>query len=174
MLAPDIRFGRSPAARLSRRAAGVLGILVAAILLGIMLLTCVDVVGRYFLSKPVPGAFEITELAMGALIFTSLPLVTLHRQQVTVDLFDFVVPERWKRAQSFVLYLISALCLAVVSWRLWVKAGQMHQYGDTTASLQITVYPLVYYMAVQAALTAVLLVVMAFLDSGHVKKEESP
>ena len=42
-----------------------------------VLLTCVDVVGRYFLNRPLTGAFELTEHAMGALVFSSLPLVAL-------------------------------------------------------------------------------------------------
>lgn len=168
MLAPEIRFGSSALARLSRRVDTVLGLAAALTLVGIMLLTCVDVAGRYVFNSPVPGAFEITELAMGALIFTSLPLVTLRRQQVTVDLFEQLVPERLRRAQLVVIYLVSAACLVAVAWRLWIKAGFMVQYGDTTATLHIMIYPLVYYMSAQAAFTAAFLLVMARLDTGSV------
>ena len=55
-------------------------------LIGIGLLTCIDVFGRYAIGRPLQGAFEVSELAMGALIFTSLPLVTMRGQHVTIDL----------------------------------------------------------------------------------------
>ncbi len=139
----------------------VLGGLAALTLLFIMLLTCVDVAGRYIFNAPVPGALEVTEFVMGALIFTSLPLVTLRQEQVTVDLFEQFIPRFVKPALHVLLNAVSCACLAVISWRLWVKAGQMLNNGEFTAVLQVKIWPLVYYMSFQAAVTAfVLLLIM--------------
>lgn len=135
----------------------VLGGLVALTLLFIVLLTCVDVAGRYVFTKPVPWALEVTELVMGALIFTSLPLVTLRQEQVTVDLFVQFIPRLVKPALHMLLNGVSCVCLAVISWRLWIKAGQMLNNGEFTAVLQAKVWPLVYYMSFQAAVTAFIL-----------------
>ena len=44
-----------------RRADAILGVAASAILLAMMLLTFVDVVARYVFSRPVRGAFEVTE-----------------------------------------------------------------------------------------------------------------
>ena len=63
----------------------LLGSATALILACIMLITCVDVAGRYVFSQPVPGALEATEIMMGALIFASLPLVTLRQQHQPGD-----------------------------------------------------------------------------------------
>ena len=78
----------------------------ALILAAIMLLTCVDVAGRYVFSMPVPGALEVSELMMGALIFTSLPLVTLRQQQVMIDLFEPFIPKFVKPALHVVIQLV--------------------------------------------------------------------
>ncbi len=138
----------------------LLGGAVALILAAIMLLTCADVAGRYVLSMPVPGALEVTELMMGALIFASLPLVTLRQQQVTIDLLDPFIPKGIKPVLHVLIQLTGGLCLAVISWRLWVKGGQMLQQGDTTAVLQLSIWPLVYFMSVLAAVTSVILLIM--------------
>lgn len=135
----------------------VLGGLVALTLLFIVLLTCVDVAGRYVFTKPVPWALEVTELVMGALIFTSLPLVTLRQEQVTVDLFVQFIPRFVKPVMHILVNAVSCACLAVISWRLWIKAGQMLNNGEFTAVLQAKVWPLVYYMSFQAAVTAFIL-----------------
>ena len=71
----------------------LLGSAAALILACIMLLTCLDVAGRYLLTMPVPGALEVTEIMMGALIFASLPLVTLRNEQVTIDIFTPFIPK---------------------------------------------------------------------------------
>jgi TRAP-type C4-dicarboxylate transport system permease small subunit len=138
----------------------LLGSATALILACIMLITCVDVAGRYVLSMPVPGGLEVTELMMGALIFASLPLVTLRQQQVTIDLLEPFIPKAVKPALHVLIQLTGGLCLAVISWRLWVKGGQMMQQGDTTAVLQLSVWPLVYFMSLLAAVTAVILLIM--------------
>lgn len=138
----------------------LLGSATALILACIMLLTCVDVAGRYVFNEPVPGALEVTEIMMGALIFASLPLVTLRNQQVTIDLFTHLIPRVIKPALHAAIQITSGTCLGVISWRLWVKAGQMLQQGDTTAVLQVKVWPLVYFMSLLAAITALILFLM--------------
>lgn len=138
----------------------LLGSATALILACIMLLTCVDVAGRYVMSMPVPGALEVTEIMMGALIFASLPLVTLRNQQVTIDLFAHLIPGFVRPGLQAVIQVVSGLCVAVIAWRLWVKGGQMIEQGDTTAVLQLKVWPLVYFMSVLAAFTAVILLLM--------------
>jgi TRAP-type C4-dicarboxylate transport system permease small subunit len=138
----------------------LLGSATALILACIMLLTSVDVAGRYVFNEPVPGALEVTEIMMGALIFASLPLVTIRNQQVTIDLFTPFIPGLFKPMLHVLTHLASGLCMGVISWRLWVKAGQMVQQGDTTAVLQVKVWPLVYFMSALAAVTALILFLM--------------
>lgn len=137
------------------------------LLAGIGLLTCIDVFGRYVLGRPLQGAFEVSELAMGALIFTALPLVTLRGQHVTIDLLDGVLPQRARRVQAVAVGLVSALCTAMLAWRLWARAGEMRGTGETTAILQLAVYPLVYYMAALSALAAIASIALATAEAGR-------
>jgi len=147
------------------RADGLLGIVAALVLIGLMLLTCVDVVGRYAFDKPIPGAFEITELGMGVLIFTSLPLVTLRREHVTVDMLEHLIPGFMRVAYQVVLDLVAAACVGIIGWRVWLKAHEMAAAGETTATLQIVVYPLVYYMSILTFVTAGLMLLLAWNDA---------
>lgn len=165
------RTAPHPLAAWLQRARFALGVAAALLLVAMVSLTTVDVVGRYFLSRPLPGAFELTELAMGAMVFSSLPLVTLSRQQVSVDLLESLVPRAWRRAQSMLLDLVGALCVAVIAWQLWLKAGHMADAGETTATLQVVVYPLVYYMAGLATVTVALMLAMAWGDAAGVLEE---
>lgn len=168
---PDAADAVSPAAAVAppppilRRAEWLLGGLAAVALVGMVLLTCVDVVGRYVLNRPLTGAFELSEMAMGALVFASLPLVTLRRQHVTVDLLDWLLPSGWRVVQDAATSLVAAVCVGVVAWRLWIKASEMMANGETTAVLKIPMYPLVHAMALLSFLTAVAILAMAWLDT---------
>ena len=59
----------------------------AVILLGLVALTCADVIGRYFFSSPVVGAVELVRICMAGIIFFSFPVEPvdiIHRRPPTV------------------------------------------------------------------------------------------
>jgi TRAP-type C4-dicarboxylate transport system permease small subunit len=153
---------RQPLDWFDRSAVPPLRFLAAAVLFGLMLLTCADVVGRYFLNRPVWGGFELTEMLLAALIFAGLPLVTLRNDHVTVDLLDPVTPDWLFRIQHVVACAIGFACTGYLAWRLWLRAAQLAQAGETTAVLRIELAGLAYAMAILMALTAVALLVLAF------------
>jgi TRAP-type C4-dicarboxylate transport system permease small subunit len=139
-----------------------LGLAAAALLFALMALTCVDVFGRYFFSRPVPGGLEVTEILVAAIVFAALPLITLREEHVMVDLFDALTPDWMLRVQYVAACLVSALVSGALGWRLLVRAGRMMDYGDTTAVLRIPLYPLTYSMAVLMGLTALVFLLAAF------------
>ena len=153
---------RPPLDWFDRAVVPALGYLAAALMLCLMLLTCVDVVGRYFFSRPMPGGFELTEVLLAALIFAGLPLVTLRGDHITVDLFDPVTSEWLFRIQHALASLIGAACTGCLAWRLWLRAEDLQRAGETTSQLQFRLAWLTYAMAVLMALTAVALLVTLF------------
>ena len=127
-----------------------------------MLLTCVDVIGRYFFNQPVSGGFEITEMLLAALIFCGLPLVTLRNEHVTVDVLDPVTPDWLFRLQHVVACLIGLLSTGYLAWRLWLRALNMDAAGETTAQLKFKLAYLTYAMSILMALTALALLMLTF------------
>jgi TRAP-type transport system small permease protein len=123
------------------------GLLSAAALFGIMVLTFVDVSGRKALSQSVPGSLELTELAMVLVIFGALPLVSLHGEHVVFDSLDRLLPPWLRRAQQALVSLFCAALLLGAAWLVWRKAGALAQFGDTTAILKISHAPFVYGMS---------------------------
>src|SRR3954470_13262285 len=119
-----------------------------------MLVTFVDVVARYLFNRPIRGAFEVTELLLLVLIFAGLPLVSHADEHVTMDFIDRILPAGGAR---LVLRIVHALCAALfffLTWQIWIKAGRISGYGDTTDVLRIPVGPFVYFMVAMIALTA--------------------
>jgi TRAP-type C4-dicarboxylate transport system permease small subunit len=141
--------------------------LAAAALFGIMWLTLVDVSGRKAISTSVPGSLELTELLMVAVIFAGLPLVSLRGEHVVFDSLDPLLPAWLRRAQSLLVDFCCALLLGGMAWLMWVKAGQMTEYGDTTAQLKIAQGPFVYAMSLLCGLTALVHGLLALAPTPH-------
>jgi TRAP-type C4-dicarboxylate transport system permease small subunit len=153
---------KPPLALFDRIVVPVLGYAAALVLFCLMLLTCVDVVGRYFLGTPVYGGFELTEMLLAALIFAGLPLVTLRDDHITVDLLDPVVPDWLLRVQHALACLIGFAATGYLAWRLWLRALNMDRAGETTAQFKFKLAYLTYGMSVLMALTALALLVLVF------------
>lgn len=131
-----------------------LALLGGVLLLGLMGLTVVDVIGRYLFNAPLVGATELTELLLAAVIFLGLPAVALAEEHVTVDLVTDRMPPRLQPWRLALAGLFSAVVLAVVTWRIWIYAGQIGSYGGATNSLRIPIAPLGYFCAVCTGLGA--------------------
>lgn len=157
---------------LDRAIEWTLGAATAFVLFIMMTLTCVDVVGRYLFNRPVAGGLEMIEILVAATVFAALPLVTLRQEHVTVDLLDAVTPDWVLRLQHFLGYVLSALVCGVLAWQLWIRAGRMFGYGDTTAVLRIPLYPLTYSMCALMGLSALIFLVLALRPPARRLKKE--
>jgi TRAP-type C4-dicarboxylate transport system permease small subunit len=133
----------------------VLGAAAALLLFGMMALTTADVVGRYFFNRPLRGAFEITELLLLTLIFAGLPLASRAGEHVTLDFVDMLLGAKGQVLLQRAVDLVCGVIILALAWRVWVKAGTIAGYGDTTDVLRVPVGPFVYFMTAMVAVTGV-------------------
>ena len=145
-----------PVSAWERRFDAALGFAASAILFAMMMVTFVDVIGRYVFNRPLNGAFEVTELMLLVLIFAGLPLVSHADEHVTMDFIDHVLTPGGRRIVIAIAQLICAATMLGLAWLIWVKAGKIAAYGDTTDVLRILVGPFVYFMAAMIALSGLI------------------
>jgi TRAP-type transport system small permease protein len=145
-------------ARLDR----VLGAAAAILLFGLMALTTADVIGRYVFNWPLRGAFEITELLLLTLIFAGLPLASRADEHVTLDFVDGTLGPKGRLLLRRLVDLVCGVLILGLAWRVWIKAGKIAGYGDTTEVLRLPVGPFVYFMAAMVALTGIVHLVKVF------------
>ncbi|KJY82995.1 TRAP C4-dicarboxylate transporter [Vibrio galatheae] len=131
------------------------------ILFSMMTLTCIDVVGRYLFEHPVTGSVELTEILLGALIFSTMPLVTWRKEHISVDLTDSVIPQKVKNIRDVGFDLVVAISLFVIGFKVWELAGRAEMYGEMTEYLEIPTHYFIYFLAASCWLTAITSVVLA-------------
>ncbi len=129
-------------------------------LLGIMAITFVDVVGRYFFNAPITFAVELIQLGMGLLVLFGLATTTLQRGHIAVDIIENLVPESIAKLFAAIAALCGLTFIGLLAWRLWDRSFKFMDDGLATDVLFLPVWPVVVLMSVAASLAAI----VAFLQ----------
>ncbi len=148
-------------------------------LFAMMVMTCIDVVGRYVFNSPLNGATELTELFMGILIFAVLPTVSFREEHVSVDLMDLWFPVKLINARQLLINVLATIMMATVAWRMWIFALKAVDYGDTTEYLAIQYAPIYFFISLTCAATSIALLLnipryikgQGPLSPGHVESD---
>ncbi|MEM8812470.1 MAG: TRAP transporter small permease [Pseudomonadota bacterium] len=144
-----------------------LSVIACLVLFGMMVLTFVDVAGRYLFSSPLPAAYEIIAFMMPVIIFFALPLTNRNEGHVTIDLFDTFVPPVLRRIQAVFVNLFAAGATGFVSWRLAMRSYDHYRFDEVTDELYLNLWLFSLMMAVLAAVAALIFVVNAYVHATH-------
>jgi len=144
--------------RLSRGTALAGGVL----LIGVMAMTVISVFGRYLLNAPIPGDYEITELACGVAVFAFFPYCHTRNGNIVVEFFTEKLRPRHKAALEAVHNCAFTLVAGLITWRLFV--GGMHKFidGETTLYLAIPLHWAYFPALLGAVLLTVVCAVVAY------------
>ncbi len=107
-------------------------------LLGMALMTVVSVIGRYLFSLPVPGDFELVEVACAITVFAFLPYCQLHNGNVVVDFFTMNVGTKTRNRMDSVGSFVFGMISALLTWRLALGGYDMYQYEEQTMILGLS------------------------------------
>lgn len=130
-------------------------LLASGALFVLMVLTCADVVGRYFLQSPILGAKELTEIGLAIVVFASLPVITWRGGQIVVDLVDHLLPTKVLNALLLLSALIVSASLYFVAFRIYAIGERNLKRGIMTDFLHIQTGYVIQFIAAFCWITAV-------------------
>ena len=131
----------------------ITGVTANLLLCTMVIVTCIDVVGRYFLSAPLLGAHELITLAMGVMIFLGLPLVTDTGEHLTVDLASNYLGPIGSRFQQIIVNTMGAFTLGLFSYLLVLHGLGLSEDLMTFQDFEIEQAPFAFLMAIMCILT---------------------
>lgn len=122
---------------------GALKVLGACCLVGMMGLTCVDVVGRYF-GHPVFGSVEL--VIFMATLTTALALPYTHEVNghIGVELFVRLLPPRTQTVIGLITSGLSVILISLITWRMADYAGTMRESGQVSMNLEFPEHLIIY------------------------------
>lgn len=115
------------------------------VLLGIVVLTCVSIVGRALVPldigfAPIRGIYDITEIGMAAAVFGFLPLTQYYEEHARVDLFQNALPNNVNLLLDVLFNIAMFIAALVGTHRLYLGMIDKQSYGETTLIAQIPVW----------------------------------
>ena len=135
--------------------------LVATALFVMMVITCLDVIGRYVVSRPFPGSAELVQYLMITAVFAALPVVTLRGEHINISLLDAMLGARSRQIHRALVCLLSSAIVAVLTHRFWLHAEMLAANRDVIGFLNLPVAPAAFLASLFSGLTTVLLIAMA-------------
>ncbi|MBD3666071.1 TRAP transporter small permease [Sulfitobacter sp. TSTF-M16] len=126
----------------------------AVILLGLVALTCVDVIGRYFFASPLVGAVELVRLCMAGIIFFSFPFMFLRNDHIIVDLIPLFRRGWIGWATAIVTLGLTIVVAYYIGDRVYDYAVRAMEDGDTTEYLHIPRWPIVGFITLSIFVAA--------------------
>jgi len=123
--------------RLEAWAARALGVIAGSALFSMMLLTFVDVIGRYGFHHSIFGAAEIVEHLMMITVFAGLAFISARNEHITVSLLDLVIARHFAAAQRWTSIAISVGCTLLITWQMFEHALDLWRSGRRTAVLDL-------------------------------------
>jgi len=148
---PPPRTGRAGAADWALTLPTGIACVCAALM---MVTTFLDVLLRYFVGRPIGGAFEITELSMGLLVFFALPSVMMRRENIAVTLLVDRLTPRTRAVLAALGDLICALVLLFVAWRMGLHGARLLRFNEVTMELAVPKGAIAQTMAVMLVVAA--------------------
>jgi TRAP-type C4-dicarboxylate transport system permease small subunit len=139
--------GESRLYRLNGLATLWLARIAAVIMAFLALMTFADVGARYFFNRPFDFSVELTELSMGLIVYLGVGLTTHENGHVRVDFVTLKLSERVRAAVDALTSLIALAFLAVMIWRLWLRALVLFEKHDVSQVLHLPFWPVAFAMA---------------------------
>jgi len=140
-----------PVGRVLYRIAWVLALIGGLLVCGMAGLTTVSVIGRSLFASPIPGDYEIVGVLNGVAIFAFLPYCQLMSGNVIVDFFTMKASPRLKGLFDAFGSLIYLAIGALLTWRLYYGAIDMHRYNEVTTTVSFprwSTFPLAIFCMV--------------------------
>jgi len=109
--------------------------------------TFCDVIARYMFNRPFSFTVEGTELMMGLIVFLGVGLTTHEDGHISVDIVTLRLSDWMRALVVLITNLLAFGFLALMVWRVWLRAAVLLDKGDTTQILLLPVWPFAFVMA---------------------------
>jgi len=134
-------------------------------LIGMMIITVADVIGRYVFSNPIKRTWELVSFS---LVFASAFALGYYQIKKGYIRVDFLLKRFPEKMRAVLTILANSLGLAAFSLLCWQAALYTQYYlsitrGNATDTLHIPLYPFVLVLAIGAGMLALVLL----FDLGH-------
>ncbi len=116
-------------------------------LVGMMLLTCVDVIGRKF-GYPIFGSVELVGFMATLAVAFALPYTHQVKAHIGVEVLIQTLSQKTQAVIELCTHLVSLALFSIVTWQMFLYADTIHSSGTVSMSLELPEHVIIYVVAV--------------------------
>jgi C4-dicarboxylate transporter DctQ subunit len=126
-----------------------------------MVLTCTDVVGRYF-GHPIRGTYDIIGILGGVIIALSLSYSHVMGRQVAVESIFSRSRRSVQTIINSIICLLSIGMIGLITWRCIVLGNNLWRTGRVSDTIRIPIFPFLYVLTFGCAIYCLVLLIDFF------------
>jgi len=143
--------------KISDRPSKMLSFLGGVILFTLVIITTIDVAGRYLFSKPFSATFELTQFMFCMVVFFGMPYFGILKRHIRINLLIDRFPSAVKNIIDTITEFLSFCMCVIVSWQAFVQAHVLQYDNLRSDILHIPFFPFQFLVAFAMALFALVL-----------------
>ena len=136
-----------------------LDMIAAVAIFTMMALTCVDVFLRYFFRKPIPGTYEIIALLGAVAVSFAMAHTLAKKGHVAVSLIVQMFPKRLQGIVEGFISIFGIILFGLITWQSILYGIDCQRAGEVSLTLELPFYPIIYGVALGAAVVCLVLIV---------------
>ena len=125
---------------------GLLKIIGATALTAMMLLTVVDVIGRFF-KHPIFGSVELVGFLATIVVAAALPYTYKVEGHVGVEILVRLLSKKAQIIIDIFTGTLSLFLFYLVTWQMFLYAKDIQETGEVSMNLEFPIYYIVYLLA---------------------------
>lgn len=126
-------------------------------LVGMMLLTVADVILRLF-RRPILGTYEIVGFLGAIVIAFAMPHTTLRRGHVAVEILVSRLSLSAQSLINLITRILSIILFGLIGWECFQYGNELKAAGEVSMTLRLPFYPVLYGIALAAAVVCLVVV----------------
>ncbi|WP_024335816.1 TRAP transporter small permease [Desulfotignum balticum] len=141
----------------------------AVALTAMMMLTVVDVIGRFFKS-PIFGSVELVGFLATIIVAAALPYTYKMDGHVGVEILVRLLPEKTQVGIDILTRTLTFVLFLLITWQMFLYAEDIQHTGEVSMNLEFPIYYIVYLLSFGLLIFTVMIVEMIFQDIQKLRK----
>ncbi len=118
----------------------------AVALTAMMMLTVVDVIGRFFKS-PIFGSVELVGFLATIVVAAALPYTYKMDGHVGVEILVRLLSEKIQVGIDIFTRTLTLILFILITWQMFLYAEDIYQTGEVSMNLEFPIYYIVYLLS---------------------------
>lgn len=127
-------------------------------LAAMMLLTCGDVIFRYF-GYPIKGTYDIVGICGAFVIALSIAYTQMLRGHVGIDFIVMTLSSSVRKTIDTTNYLLNIFIYGLLAWQFGVYGKKLWSVGRVSETIQIPLFPFPFVVGIGCALMCLILLI---------------